>query len=274
MPTSRRTQTLAIALVLAACQHTPVVRAPAEDPTPSGSAALRAYKESHYREIGSSVAAELDWERLLATIASQRVVFLGDHHRDRRLHAVHRELLRRLLERGARLALGVECVGSQDQPALDAWLDGRIDDATLRRAIAMRWPDSWLDSRDVDSAHYRELLQLARVQRVPIRALEPAPRLPLEQRDAVLADAVRRLLDAEPYSTVVVIVGHAHLLGNGDLVGRIGVPAAVLVARPSNSLAAWLASHPPTQPFVQTERGVLLPTFVAGEPRAPSRPTD
>lgn len=166
---------------------------------------------------GSTLAAQLDG------ITKARVLWLGDHHQSRALHRLQLELLTALAARGVRLALLLEAIGTADEGAVQDYLRGRHDLATLRARIAARWPESWLDAADVDADFYRSLLQFARQHGAPVRALEPAPRLPLTARDEVIAASVRGALDACHGRLLVVVVGQAHLGGLGDLPRRCGV---------------------------------------------------
>ena len=120
-------------------------------------------------------------------------------------------------------------------------------------------PGSWLDSDEVDSAFYRYLLLAAREWRVPAYALEPIPRLPLSQRDAVIAARVRRIALAHPEALLVVVVGHAHLLGEGGLLARVALPNVAVGARLSVALHRQLAEvRPPPGTVLRTPSGVLF----------------
>lgn len=188
------------------------------------------------------------------------MLFLGDHHVDAALHAEHLQVLEDLAARGVPIALGLEAVGTQDEDAVRRYLAGDIDLAALRAAVRERWPDSWLDSAEVDADYYRALLALARRAGWLVFALEPAPRVPLGQRDALIADGIRAALAAHPDHAVVVVVGHTHLLGEGDLVGRTGGEGMVVGARMSVTLGERLAEGGDPAPlWVQSDAGVWFP---------------
>lgn len=234
-------------------------RAP-EDPDPSGPRYLRFYKDSHFRELGDHFVGGVTDAMFDKELAASRVLYLGDHHHDHDLHARMLALLSELHARGHRLRLGLECIGSEDAPALDAYLAGQTSLADLAEQARRRWPDSWLTTDRVDAAFYRELLRRARANGWPAFALEPTPRLSLYERDQVIAASIHAEATRHPDDLVVVIVGHTHLLGEGRLVSRVGLPNCAIVPRLSVSLAAAGAMHAwqPDQRFARASSGVLF----------------
>src|SRR5690606_34890306 len=113
---------------------------------------------------------------------------------------------------------------------------------------------------DVDSAFYRELLLHARRRRRPAFALEPTPRLPLFERDQVIARTVLRRARQHPHALVVVVIGETHLLGFGQLVKRVGLPHVAIGANLSTALRASAARTTFTAEhrFAESESGVLF----------------
>jgi hypothetical protein len=258
-------RSLALVLVaLAACATPPVVW-PAiaahepQDPEPGGPAYLQQYKESYYRALGTGFTATLARERLLADIDGARVLFLGDHHADRQHHERLIDLLEDVRRRDRPLVFALEAIGVEDELAVNAFLEKRLPMHGLRTRLAARVPASWLDSQEVDGAFYRYLLLAAREWHVPAFGLEPIPRLPLAERDAVIATRVRHLALAHPAALVVVVVGHAHLLGHGGLLARVSLPNVAVGARLSVALQRQLAAvRPPPGSLLRTPSGVLF----------------
>lgn len=197
--------------------------------------ALADYRAEFDRKVGSRWDGEADVDDFVALARSRRVLFLGDHHRDERLHARQLDLLHRLFAAGPTLLL-LEAVGVEDQLALDDYLDLRIGMPSLVATCRARWPQAWIAGGDVDSAHYRELLRSARERNVRVFGLEPAPRLPLHMRDARIAAQTRAVANARPDALVVVLVGQDHLLGEGRVVDRVALPCTVVGAAPPEPL--------------------------------------
>lgn len=235
------------------------------DPDPTGTPELRSYKESYYAALGTTLSGTATLKDVVAECARARVVWLGDHHDDRDLHARQRELLTALCVRGAKPVLMLEAIGTQDEGIVQSYVAGQIGRTDLHRLVYERWPGSWLDHAEFDGAHYQALLDLAKDHGLMVLALEPTPRLRLEERDALMAARIRDALQRWPDRPIVVHVGSAHLLGHGDLVGKVGAPGPVIGARPSTLLQRELRALPePAPDLVRTARGVL---FFAGAVR-------
>lgn len=224
--------------------------------TDSGSPTLEAYKDSFYAALGDRVLAHRSTAELLQRAAAHRVLYLGDRHDDDAWHDHVEALLDRLERRGVPLVFGCESFGTADAGAVRDFLSGRIDMPGLRQQLRARWPDAWLDNPHVDAPFFRRLLHRARRSGAPVFALEPTPRLPLLQRDAVIAGNIRRAAARYPEALVVVVVGQAHLLGQGDLIARTGLPSTAVIARPSERLRPHLGYGEPE--YAQTRAGVFV----------------
>jgi len=248
---------LLIALLLSACAASDF------DWQGRSPSTLRDYHAAFERGAGSRIDGGASQQDFVALLRSRRALFLGDHHRDAELHVCHRELLRELAASGGKVVLLLEAVGVEDQPAVDDYLSGRITMEALGQRSCARWPSSWLANGDVDVDHYRELLRIARHAHIEAFGLEPAPRLPLAQRDARIAAQVRAVAAARPDALLVVVVGQSHLLGEGRVVERAGLPCTVVGAEPPASLSRELPIAN-AHDLVRTNRDVW---FFAGSVR-------
>jgi len=200
--------------------------------------------------VARATASDLD--RL---VSAARVLWLGDNHRSARLHALQRALLARLVANGPPFSLVLEAIGDADEPHVADYVARRTDATVLRARLRARWDGSWLDDDGLDAAHYRALLAFARAHALPVHALEPTPRLPLPLRDAAIVARVRDLAARHPGRLLVVVVGQAHLLGEGDVVPRTGLPAVAVGGEPTPALLA-----------------AELPAAAGGEPGEPGEP--
>lgn len=199
---------------------------------------LDAYLESFAAAAGTTLDERMSYETMLDRLRTTPLVWLGDHHRSERLHALHRELLLRLAGAGPPLAIVLEAVATQDEGAVETYLHGGRSMDELRAAILARWPESWLDGRDVDGPFYRDVLALARARGIPVFGLEPAPRAPIDRRDDAIAERVRTLASTLPHHRIVVVVGQAHLKGRGDLISRTGRGGIAFGGEPPAQLRA------------------------------------
>ncbi len=113
----------------------------------------------------------LTTQQLLSSAAQQQVVLLGElhdkasHHRWQLhtlegLHALHDELV-----------IGLEMLPRSAQPALDAWIAGELDAASM--LTQTRWDEAW----GFDAALYMPILEFARMANIPLIALNIEPSL-------------------------------------------------------------------------------------------------
>lgn len=203
------------------------------------------YRQSFIEEAGQELVERMPRQDLLTRIEASRMLWLGDHHRHSRLHALQTQLLQQLQRRGVRMAFGLEAVGVRDERIIHDFLTNEIDLTGLRDGMRVRWDGSWLDDRNLDPWFYRSLLEFAKRHRIPVFALEPTPRLALATRDTYMAQTVQKASERYADRLVVVIVGQTHLLGQGDLVRRVGLKSTVIGGMPTRQL---LAESPPAVP--------------------------
>jgi hypothetical protein len=230
---------------------------------------LAAYKLGHYRAIPSPQGPALSWSRLLLELRGRRLLLLGDIHDDRGLHESMRRVLAALsVELDARSSaqprevwLLVESLGSEEGDVLRPGAapptrEGREAAlASLRAHLHERWPESWMEREQLDGAFYRDLHRIAALGGWGFAGFEPIPRLPLPQRDARIAAEIEQRLRASPDSLVIVVVGHAHLLGPARLVERLAAfEPLTLLPR----LAPDRRPLPGGSPFYQIRPGLWL----------------
>lgn len=239
MPRGAPIATLALS-TLVACTPTEFAWSDAEAPQ------LARYLASFRAAVGERFVAHASRDELLRRLQHERVLWLGDNHKSERLHALQGELLAQLQRRGVRMVFALEAIGEEDEAAVWRFLRGERSLEQLRTTLRRRWSGSWLDDPTLDPLHYGGLLAFAQQHDVPVAALEPVPRLPITERDAVIAAAVRRLAARWPGRLLVVHIGQAHLVGDGDLVARAGLDGFVLgaTAPPHLAAAAPADRHP------------------------------
>ena len=105
----------------------------------------------------------LDLDTLARAIAHAQVITLGEEHYHADIQAFELRLLRALAQqRPQHLALALEFLERDVQPAVDAYVAGRIDQATFHERI---------DASPAFQRHYSPLIQFARQARLPIIAM-------------------------------------------------------------------------------------------------------
>jgi uncharacterized iron-regulated protein len=95
-----------------------------------------------------------------------RIVYLGETHDNPASHRLELQVLQALAERHpGRQALGMEIFVRSQQPALDRWVAGLLDEKTFLKEA--HWFENWKS----DFAYYRDLLNFARERKIPVIAL-------------------------------------------------------------------------------------------------------
>ena|GEM_PF-4478443 len=208
-----RSRLLALSLCLASFSSCKLER-------PGFAGGLHRYKAVHYAAIPRG-ARPSTWKALQRSVLASGLLLAGDIHDDRALHEGLLDLCDRLAGLLRPLVLHVEFLGVEDEAACRSFLEGRRTLSELRSLIEARWPGSWLEGRGFDGSFYLDLMRFARERGIPVRALEPIPRLPLHLRDEGMARRLRRARQEFPGSLHIAIVGHSHLLGAGHLARRL-----------------------------------------------------
>jgi len=117
---------------------------------------------------------------LVRYLADFSVVYVGETHDSLDDHAVELAILKGLVEaKPGGVALGLEMLQRSFQPDVDAFLRGDLDE----KAFIEVWRKNWGDTYP----YYREILDFARANAVPVRALNVG---------GEMRDAARRLAGA------------------------------------------------------------------------------
>ena len=104
-------------------------------------------------------------EELAAWLDGVEVVYVGEHHDRAADHEVERAVIEALASRPGALWIGMEMFQRPFQPALDAYVEGEIDEPTL--LARTEWAERW----GMDFAAYRPILEFARAHRLRVVAL-------------------------------------------------------------------------------------------------------
>jgi uncharacterized iron-regulated protein len=110
-------------------------------------------------------------DTLMAELAQRRVVLLGEQHERMAHHRWQLHTLAGLHAHHPESVIGLEMLPRDVQPALDDWSEGRLDEAEF--LAASRWDENWR----LDPSLYLPILHFARMQRIPLVALNVSPEL-------------------------------------------------------------------------------------------------
>jgi uncharacterized iron-regulated protein len=101
----------------------------------------------------------------LARLAEARVVLLGERHDSARDHQWQAGVIELLAALRPDIIVGFEMFARSVRPALDAWVEGRLDREAF--LAGSRWAEDW----GFDPGLYAPLLDLCRARRLPMRGL-------------------------------------------------------------------------------------------------------
>jgi uncharacterized iron-regulated protein len=104
--------------------------------------------------------------QMLAVARDSRIVYVGEAHDNPASHRLELDLLKGLAEaKPGRQALGMEMFVRSQQPVLDRWIAGELDEKAFIKES--HWFENWHSDFD----YYRDLLIFARDQKIPVIAL-------------------------------------------------------------------------------------------------------
>ena len=104
--------------------------------------------------------------QMLSVAGDARIVYIGETHDNPASHRLELQVLKALAEiHPGRQALGMEMFSRSQQPALDRWIAGKLDEKAFLKES--HWYGSW----HMDFDYYRDLLIFARDQKIPVIAL-------------------------------------------------------------------------------------------------------
>ncbi len=104
-------------------------------------------------------------EETLRRVSKRRVVLLGEHHDNAEHHRWQLHTVAALAALRPKIALGLEMVPRRLQPVLDRWTQGQLREDEL--ITQLDWDAIW----SFDIQYYLPLFHLARMQRIPLYAL-------------------------------------------------------------------------------------------------------
>ncbi len=148
----------------------------------------------------------VDFAQMASVAGDARVVYVGETHDNPASHRMELQLLQGLdrLHPG-RQALGMEMFSRSQQPALDRWVAGKLDEKSFLKES--RWYDNW----HMDFAYYRDLLIFARDRHIPVIALNAEKSLvdavrdkPMDQLSATQKAALPEMDLTDPYQRAMV----------------------------------------------------------------------
>ncbi len=119
--------------------------------------------------IGEAAVVDLSELKTLPAVtertADKKIIYIGENHDRYSNHLMELEIIRDLHRRGKKIAIGMEMFQRPFQEVVDAYIDGRIDEAAFLKGTEYfkRWK--------FDYNLYRPILLFARAEKIPVAAL-------------------------------------------------------------------------------------------------------
>ncbi|MES2459714.1 MAG: ChaN family lipoprotein [Armatimonadota bacterium] len=150
---------------------------------------LAAAPDARWRVMETSEGRDITWRGMADRLARANLVFAGEFHDDPQTHRAELALLETLSGAWKQsLSLGMEMLERDAQPALDAYLAGKTDEAALKKTVKL-WPNYATD--------YRPLVEYARAEKIPVLASNaPGPLVKRVGKEG-LAPVLESLTEAE-----------------------------------------------------------------------------
>lgn len=105
-------------------------------------------------------------EAMFQSLADARIIYVGETHDNPASHRLERDVLQAVADRWpGEVALGLEMFTPAQQESLDAWVAGDLSEKQFLKQSG--WYTTWR----MDFSLYRDLLNLARDRKIPLRGL-------------------------------------------------------------------------------------------------------
>lgn len=105
-------------------------------------------------------------QQMMASVLDQRIIYVGETHDSPAAHRFQLDVLKAMVERyPGEVVLGMEVFIPKQQAVIDRWVAGELDEPSFLRQ------SQWFKVWRADFAYYRELLEFARDNRIPVRGL-------------------------------------------------------------------------------------------------------
>lgn len=138
---------------------------PAQAAADKGTAGLSCIEPGHWSRPGDEGARRLGSRELLPALAEHEVVLLGEQHDRADDHRWQLQTLAALHALRPDMVIGFEAFPRSTQPVLERWVAGEL--AYEQFLSQVDWERSWGWPAEL----YRPLFEFARINRIPMRAL-------------------------------------------------------------------------------------------------------
>ena len=168
------------------------------------------YPPARAPEIGDIIHTRtghyVNQQQMLSSLVGYPLVYVGELHDNPASHRLQVEILKAMqASHPGKVALGMEMFNNEQQVALDRWVAGELSEKEFLRES--RWFENW----KTDYELYRELLEFARDQQIPVIGLNIPRALgrkvsmtPLDQLDPEVKEQLPKMDMSDPYQRQMI----------------------------------------------------------------------
>ncbi|WP_303720595.1 ChaN family lipoprotein [Malonomonas rubra] len=161
-------------------------------------------------------------EELFDQAGRVQIIYVGETHDNPASHRLQFDILQALTKNNpGKVTLGMEMFTPEQQPALNRWTAGELDEKTFLKEVG------WFENWRMNFALYRDLLNFCKENKIPVLALnankdlqKKVGRVPFEELSAEEQAQLPEMDLHDPYQrSMVEAVFSGHKMGNGVLDG-------------------------------------------------------
>lgn len=165
-------------------------------------------------------------KQMLAAITDARIIYVGETHDNPASHRLELDVLKAMAERyPGQLSLGLEMFNTEQQEALDQWTAGELSEKAFLKN------SQWFNNWRMDYAYYRDILNYAREQQIPVIGLnatrelvKQVGRAPFENLDEEVRARLPEIDLEDPYQLAMAKAIYAdHRSGKAMLDGFLRI---------------------------------------------------
>lgn len=119
--------------------------------------------------VASRTGKPLSFEKMIKEMKDSRFVFVGESHDNMAMHDIQFKVIQGLFAQDPKIAIGLEMLPVETQPALEEWSQGLLGRDELIREV--KWYVNW----SLNFGYYEKILDFARDNKIPVFGLN-APR--------------------------------------------------------------------------------------------------
>jgi beta-lactamase class A len=119
--------------------------------------------------VSARTGKPLSFEQMIKDMKASRFVYVGESHDNMAMHDIQLKVIQGLFKQDPHIAVGLEMLPADCQPALDRWSQGLLSEDELISEV--RWYVHW----NLNFGYYKKIFEFARDNKIPLVGLN-APR--------------------------------------------------------------------------------------------------